>query len=179
MSKPVKPGLHLSIPTPDPKILHEYPPLGLLPPPTPKRWEHDCDRCTYRGSRTFEDEHVDFYSCDQHTIGRTYIGRHGSGGPAYTSMDQTTILAMGPDEQVHWALKIMWHHAVIDKSAYSAGDFCFLMPRGDTLTVLIDPCIDPRKSCYIEDAVAAVGPAFQHMAMVPATLHQMLLEIRA
>jgi hypothetical protein len=52
-------------------------------PPTPssRRFQHDCDACTYLG----EFRGQDLYFCDECSVGPTVIARYGSDGRQYTS----------------------------------------------------------------------------------------------
>jgi len=50
--------------------------------------QHDCTNCRYLGSTHSRTEQTDWYVCTS-----SVVGRYGSDGPAYWSMDKSMVLS--------------------------------------------------------------------------------------
>lgn len=78
-----------------------------------KKFEHDCNCCTYLGSKVVEGEHYDFYQCRNEIIGRygnepqenrampkEYCNLHPILKHALVMKPQTPNLSIAQDEQI-------------------------------------------------------------------------------
>lgn len=56
-----------------------------------KRWEHNCQHCTYRGTSRVEGSDIDWYTCGRTPILLTVVGRYADEPHAYWAMPVTML----------------------------------------------------------------------------------------
>jgi hypothetical protein len=182
MANYTKPGVYIEERSLDLGVeqwLRELPDIGPTPPPTGKRWEHDCDRCEYQGSLVIDDEHFDFYICKggHQPLGPSYIARFGQEG-RYTSFPEGLISdlrlgAMGPAEGVLQTLHLL-SHAEFKNEEFG---FCVRPMEGGSVHVVVNPLKDSRLIRYVYDAAAYAGLLFQYAIMDAQTMHEVVRKI--